>query len=254
MNIEMPNRNEREQCIQAIVNAAVPRKKSLTDEVRHLYKAVGFKNAFCGVGDAVASAAIVSFCILFFITSIFGPAIKNAITAVVHFPTMFFAPILYFSVFAFTSWKERMTGTWEVISSCRYNLRYITSVRLIIVSAAGIIFVPIATFPLLQTDMYQSVVTSALLAALTYSTMSLLALLISESFVSKVSVPVIWAAGWSLAAILFSPIEIESFLASMPLALSVSLICALFVIYLIELRMYIKRTLRLAYFMEGNYA
>ena len=255
-NIEMPDRNERALNIQAIVDAAIPAKRTMTAAVRHLGGTIGIKNAFCGVGDAVFAAVVVSFSLLFFMTFLNSGIYDTELTAMFYIVVMLCAPVIYFSMFTFTYWKERMTGTWEVISSCRYDLKYITAVRLIIISLAGIVFIPIVMLPLSNKDFYLNILTSALFSLLLYSTFSLLMLLISESLTSRLAVPVIWVTGWVLISFMFTVEEVGLFLNSLPVSLNVVFICVLLILYLIEVRVYIKRATCRAFIMnlEENYA
>jgi len=249
MNIEMPSNEERYQSIRAILDAALPAKRTLFGEIKRLFNTVGLKHAFCGVGDAVAAALLVSFGGLLTVSIILiltddGPYIHSFFFV----PVMLFAPTLYFSMLIFTSWKERMSGTWEIIASCRYNLEYVTAIRVMIVSAAGMVFIPLTTLPLISTAQYPNIIAAAFCAMFLYSALSLLTLLISESLIFQLAAPMIWATGWGLALVVFSPLRVEGFLATVPIVFSAVTACLLFALFLLELRIFVMRATRRAAF------
>lgn len=245
MNIEMLNCDERESSIRSILDTAMPVKRTLFGEIKRLINVVGLKYAFCGVGNAVAAALLVSFGIIFAV-SILTVAAGDDFTDSNYFfiPVLFFAPILYFSMLVFTSWKEQMTKTWEVLASCRYNLKYVTAIRVMIVSAAGMIFIPLSTLPLAVRAEYPNIIAAAFGSMFLYSALTLLLLLISESLILKHIAPMIWIVGWGLLLVTFTPLQVERFIANIPLAISILLACVLLALYLLELRVFIMRTTR----------
>ena len=247
MNIKMPSPEERRRSIDTIIKAALPEKRTLVGEIKRLFGAVGMKNAFCGVGDAVAAALMVSFGIVLAV-SIFTIATVNNYNDGGYFfaPVLFIAPVLYFSMLAFTSWKERMTKTFEVLASCRYNLKYVAAVRVMIVSAMGTVFIPLSTLPFAFKAEYPRIIAAAFCAMLLYSSLTLLLLLISERKALQFAAPLLWLAGWGLPMITLTPFRVERFIANIPSLVIVFSACALLALYLMELRVFIMRTTRRA--------
>lgn len=240
MNMKIPDPKERGRAIRAIVETALPERRTLRAEIHRLFKSVGIKNAFCGVGDAVAAALLVSF----------GTALTASVISAVNGPDgtpyfftsiLFLSPILYFSLLCFTAWKERMSGTWPVLASCRYNLRHIAALRMMLVSAAGLLFIPIVTLPFAGTAAYPSITASAFCAMFLYSTLTLLSLLVSESLISQFSVPVLWTLFWGVGFILTESetLDIEQFFVDISAAASGITALVLFCAYLMALRAYI---------------
>jgi hypothetical protein len=245
MNIDMPSRDERNQSIRAILDAALPVKRTLPGEIKRLFNTVGLKRAFCGVGDAVAAALMVSQGGLLTVSIYIAITNDGFYAHTFYFiPVMLFAPVLYFSMLIFTTWKERMTGTWEVIASCRYNMKYVTAIRVMLVSAAGMVFIPLTTLPLISTAQYPNIIAAAFCAMFLYSALSLLTLLISESLIFQFAAPVMWSVGWGLALVVYSPLRVENFLANVPIVFSAVTACLLLSLYLFELRIFIMRATR----------
>ncbi|MFP3153414.1 hypothetical protein LQZ18_03100 [Lachnospiraceae bacterium ZAX-1] len=251
MNIKMPSHDEREQNICSILELAVPAKRTFLGEIKRLWRTVGIQYAFRGVGDATAAALMISattlITVAFFVTTI-GEA--GGDVPVRFTPIMLLAPILYFSLLSFTAWKERMSGTWEVLSVCRYNLKYITAIRVIVVSAAGFAFVPLLALPLVGTGAYGDVLISAFCAMFLYGTLSLLSMLISESKITLFALPVLWTLLWGAALIRFTPTGVEQLLSDIPIAFTGGAAILSIAIYIVQLRLFIMRSTRSAVYIQ----
>jgi hypothetical protein len=244
MNIPMPSEQEKKVHIVSIVAEALPPKRSFSGEVLRLFQSIGLKYAFASVLDAVAAAILVSL-VVGFTASIYSNAMYTNILGDDHFifaPILFFAPILYFTLLTFTAWKERMCGTWEVLMSCRYNLKYLTALRVIVVSASGLLFLPLITLPLAGTGKYLPILIGAFCAMFLYSCLTLLFLLISESFAFQLVLPILWVSVWGILLFGITPLGVERFLAGIPLAVSGGLAVSLLLLYLAELRVFILRS------------
>jgi len=242
MNIEMPGKEERRRAVAAIVDAAVPQRTPLHTVIRRLWQTVGVRNAFCGVGDAVGAALMVSACAavaccVFVPVNRWGPPPGYSLRFI---PVVFIAPVLYFSLFWFTTWKEQMSGTWQVLAACRYNLRHITAVRLVIISLAGMAFISLATLPLAGSPDYPRLLLSSFCAVFLYGSLTLLALLVSQSRAAQLILPALWLAAWGLL-ITLAPHETEDLLSHAPPVFSLIVSAALGAAYLLELRIYILR-------------
>ena len=241
MNIEMPSREERSRSIRLIIDTTLE-KRTFCGEIKRLLTTVGLRRAFMGVGDALAAAVMVSFGTLLVI-SVLTVTVRNNGNAgriLVFIPILFFSPILYFTMLAFTSWKERMAGTWEVLTACRYNLRYITALREMIVTSAGIIFIPLAILPLAASSEYPRILIAALCAQFLYGALTLFILLISES--RGFYAPLLWTAAWGLFLLILSPVQAERLIANVPPVFIAILLCVFLILYLVEMRLLIMRT------------
>jgi hypothetical protein len=247
MNINMPSQDERAKNIRSILEMAIPEKRTFFGEIQRLCRTVGIRYAFRGVGDATAAALMISvsawIAVRFFVTTIgeTGGDVPFCFT-----PIMFIAPILYFSLLNFTSWKEHMSNTWEVLSVCRYNLKYITAIRVIVVSAAGIVFVPLLTLPLIGTGAYGGVLLSSFCAMFLYGTLSLASMLISESKSNGIVLPILWIVVWGTALIGLTPSGVERLLSDIPIAYTGGAAILLSMIYIRLLRTFIMRITRSA--------
>jgi len=256
MNIVMPETDERKKSIDAILDIALPEKKSLPAEIVRLFSSIRLKNVFAGVGDAVVVSLMISFCVMVIVSwtiaSNLNPPVRyNYLHAIIPLsndisilPFMLTAPVLYFTVLFFSEWKERITGTWEVLKTCRYDLKYITSMRIIIVTFAGLILITLSTLPLIQFEHYLKILLSAFFAFFLYHVIALVFLLISESFSCRILAPVCWLIGWGVLHIIFGASRIELFFYNAPIMLITCLTCLFIAIFILELRVFILRLTR----------
>jgi len=229
----MMNKEER---IAAIVAAGLPEKPSLPRALRALGRSVGLRYAFCGVGDAVAAALLVSLGALLAVA--FTGA--NAVRPIYFWPVFALAPLLYFALLLFTAWKERLADTWQVLQACRFNLRHITAMRAMLVSLCSAVTLPLCTLPLIGLGNYRALLAGAYAAMFGFAALQLLVLLVKESL--RWLVAPLWAAAWLLPLLHPDPRQIEAALAQSafgPLAL---LALALLALYLAELRYYVLKT------------
>lgn len=245
MNIKMPSNDERKRNIGRIVKFSLPPKRTVLSEIKRLLTTVGIKYAFRGVLDAAAAALLVSFVFVFAASLVVASSIASDITPRYAFsPTVFLAPVFYFSLLAFTSWKERMSGTWQLLTTCRYNLKYIAAIRVMVVSAGGVIFIPLATLPIVGTAVYLKILLAAFCSMFFYSGLTLFALLISESLTFQLSAPLVWIIGWGLSLAVYTPVKVESLLANVPIAYSAVAALVLLALYLAELRLFVLQCTR----------
>ncbi len=243
--IEMPSVEEREYSIQCALDVAIPAKRTLLGEIRRLVHTVGFRFAFRGVSDAVVAALLVSLAIgmavpAFVVSQKVGGG-GYAGAAYTFMPILFFAPLLYFSLLGFTYLKEWMTGTWQILMVCRYNLKYVSALRMILISIAGVLFVPIITLPTAGMEEYVRLVALAFCAMFLYGAMTLLALLASRSLVAWLVVPIVWLFGWGAGLVFASPARVERALSDIPPMIGIVAAVLIFLLYLVEMRLYILR-------------
>ena len=228
----MMNREER---IAAIVAAGLPEKPSLPRALRALGHSVGLRYSFCGVGDAVAAALLVSLSALLAVA--FTGA--NAPQPVYFWPVFALAPLLYFFLLLFTAWKERLTDTWQVLQACRFNLRHITAMRAMLVSLCSVVVLPLCTLPLIGLGNYRALLAGAYAAMFGFAALQLLVLLMKESL--RWLPALLWAVTWLLPLLNPDPRQIEAALAQIAFAPLAGLAAALLAVYLIELRYYVLK-------------
>jgi len=228
----MANREER---IAAIVAAGLPEKPGLPRALRALGRSVGLRYAFCGVGDAVAAALLVSLGALLAVAFTGAQAVRP----VYFWPVFALAPLLYFALLLFTAWKERLAATWQVLQACRFNLRHITAMRAMLVSLGGAAALPLCTLPLSGRGNYGTLLAGAYAAMFGFAALQLLALLVRESL-RWLPAP-LWAAAWLLPLFDSDPRRIEAALARSPYAPLALLAAALLAVYLAELRYYVLK-------------
>jgi hypothetical protein len=77
-----------------------------------------------------------------------------------------------------------------------------------------------------------------------YSGLTLLAMLISESFSLQLSVPLVWVLGWGLLIVAYTPLGVENLLANIPPLYSGFVALILLTLYLAELRIFVLQSAR----------
>jgi len=140
-----------------------------------------------------------------------------------------------------------MTGAWQVIAACRYNLRHLTALRIIVVSTAALCILPLCTLPLLRETAYWKLLVGAYGSLFLYGSLTLLALLFSESLPARLTVPAFWLVAWVVLVTAIEPRQQEYLLANIPLEFCCAFAAAALLVYLLELRLLIMRTRRIVY-------
>ena len=232
--------SDREQHIKAILDIAMPTRKTGRAELGHLMRTVGIRYAFWGIGDVVAATLVVSFGILLTVSIFIGTQHTFLITETLCLvPIAILAPTLYSCLLGLTSWKERLNRTWEVVSACRYNLQYVTAIRLIVMSAVGLLFIPLGTLPLLTSDLYSRVLAYGFCSVLLYCTLSLVILTVVKHHHSHLITAGIWIGVWTLLTTVSQSKHLEDLLRGVPTLALAGVIAALVMIHLLQLRRFI---------------
>jgi hypothetical protein len=142
-----------------------------------------------------------------------------------------------------------MSGTWKALSVCHYNLKYITTIRVIVVSAIGFNFAGLLMLPFIGSSGYATTLVSAFCAMLFYSVLTLLSMLISESKIVSFSIPVLWVFFWGTFPNFFNTYRICTLLTDIPITVSSIATAILLVIYITELRGFVLRGMRSAVYV-----
>ena len=205
------------------------------DTILDVARALGLRKLFFGTGDCIA----LSFVIVVLVGGIL--LLRMAVDEVFLVGgTFFLSPLLYALLHLMVLWKEWMTGTYEMKMVCRYNLRQITTLRMLVFGAAsslgnGALMAALwslmgRTLPLLK------------LLGLSFSALFLFAVLLLAAQLATrcmallLAVPVCWTAA-GLLALQFGE-QILHILLAVPTAAPVAAAALTIVLFGAELRRY----------------
>lgn len=132
---------EKNKSIDFIISQGMPRPQTLRSCIPKLFKSVDMQTLFFGVGDCLflAFLAFALFIVPFAYSASGG---EGSLC-----PAVFvFSPALYGLLHFLTQWKERMSGTYELKMTCRYTLRQLTALRMLLFGGISIIIcVPVTS-------------------------------------------------------------------------------------------------------------
>lgn len=130
MNIPMPGPEEKKMAVSRIVDAGIPavRRENLLGMAHVLTP----KILFFGVGDCL----LVSFLFLAFAGTAFLMSVQNNLNeaGVLLF---LLSPALYLLLYSLTTLKEFSENTRAIPCSCRYNIRHLTTMRMLYFGGFG---------------------------------------------------------------------------------------------------------------------
>lgn len=129
-----PSKEEKEKSISLIVAKGMPEQKSFLGELCEMFQTIGFRGLFFGVGDSIFLAVL---CTVFLLGGSVLLMSKCADKAVVIL--FLIAPFLYRIVQAMTTWKEWMTGVYEQKMVCRYTLRQVNTLRMLLFGGVSVV-------------------------------------------------------------------------------------------------------------------
>ncbi len=132
MNIQMPTDEEKKTSIENILEAGLQPPKTIWEQLADMLRAVPLRYVFTGIEDSLFLAVISAIIVCAGTSLVFQETLYIAMFTV--------SPFLYTALYWLTAWKEFQTGTIEMKMTCRFNLRYMTAVRMLLFSAAGIVF------------------------------------------------------------------------------------------------------------------
>lgn len=188
MNIPMPSEAEKQKSIKYIKENGLVRRENIFSAVKEIYKNLGIKNIFFGVGDCLFLALL---CVIaaFGISSQMEPEYLNCTVLVT-------APLFFVIAHFLTSWKDYMSGTTEQKAVCRYKPAHITAFRMLTFSFISIACDIPASFilsRLLEED-FLNVLLFSFCSLFLYSLVMTLSLLAIRWRFVEYAVPAVWVA------------------------------------------------------------
>lgn len=125
--VEFPTEEEKNKSIQTILATGMPKPQKISSALLYLWHSIGFQGLFFGVGDCVFLSVLSSALLWVYL---FSSLVSNqSILCVLLFLA---SPFLYALLHVLTIWKEIMTRTYELKMTCRYSVRQITTLRMLI--------------------------------------------------------------------------------------------------------------------------
>lgn len=132
--IIFPSEEEKEKSISLIVAKGMPRPHNFYRELCTMFQTIGFRGLFFGVGDSIFLAVL---CTIFILCSSVLLMHKSEDGIVVIL--FLISPFLYGIVQAMTTWKEWMTGMYEQKMVCRYTLRQVNTLRMLLFGGISVV-------------------------------------------------------------------------------------------------------------------
>lgn len=192
--IPYPTQQEKEESIRRIVSDGTPAPQSLTASLPALYRTLGLRGLFFGVGDCLFLGVLLTALVW---CGVFWDCIQREAVPVVL--VFFLSPVLYAMLHLLTVWKERMTGTYEQLMVCRCTLRQLTCLRMLVFGGVSVALTVFITTGLKL--LYGGEVSFVRLLGISASGLFLFAaaqLWVEEGFTGLlvyVLVPVLWGVG-----------------------------------------------------------
>lgn len=233
MNIPMPSEAEKQLSIEYIKENGLVKSENIFSAMKRIYKNLGIKNIFFGVGDCLFLAFI---CVLaaFGISSQMEPEYLNCTVLVT-------APLFFVIAHLLTSWKDYMSGTAEQKAVCKYKPTHITAFRMLTFSLISIVCDIPASFILsrLLEEEFLSVLLFSFCSLFLYSLVMTLSLLAIRWRFVEYAVPAAW-----VAVNLIPSLSLQKwafFLNSLGSALPLAFCVILAVLYIAALNLLVKK-------------
>lgn len=233
MNIPMPSEAEKQNSINYIKEKGIIKKDNLFSAMSRVYRNLGVKNIFFGVGDCLFLAFI---CVItaLGISSMMEPEYLNCTVLVT-------APLFFAVAHLLTSWKDYMSGTAEQKAVCKYKPSHITAFRLLTFSLISIAFDIPASFilsKLLERE-FLSVLLFSFCSLFLYSLVLTVSLLFIRWRYIEYAVPAVWVAVNLIPSLSFQ--KWAQFLNSMNSALPLVFCVLLAALYFAALDLLVKK-------------
>jgi hypothetical protein len=232
MSIVPPAPDEKRRAIEAIVEAGMPKPRSLGQAVRELVCHIGLRRLFFGLEDCIFLAVIVAAAaVLMFVNA--GQALKTEGCALMFL----LSPLLYIVLFYFTAFKESQSGTLEIVRSCKFSLRQLTAVRMLCFGGIGVLFdLVIAAALWVVSDgtyLFLGLIGLSLAALFLYAVLTMALLLLRKLPFLHHAAPVVWI----ILALFILPAgeRTDAFLLNLPQAAVWFMLALFLVIYLAEI-------------------
>ncbi len=226
---------EKNKSIDFIISQGMPRPQTLSNCIPQLFKAVDIRTLFFGVGDCLFLAFLAfAMCIVPFSYTASGG--ENALC-----PAVFvFSPVLYGLLHLLTQWKERMSGTYELKMTCRYTLRQLTALRMLLFGGISIIVcVPVTS---IFYSLSGGAVSLPRLMGVSFSALFIFAAVLLAAFISgkKRYISGVYAVWTAVSVIMLNSGEkFGSLLLKVPVFLFYLTAVLALSVYLIEVRHYL---------------
>lgn len=125
---------EKSQSIQTILAIGIPEPQRLSSAIPSLLRTVGVRGLIFGVGDSIFLAILAAALLwVFLFSSLSG---NNSLLYILLFIT---SPFLYAALHLLTTWKEIMSGTYELMMTCRCSLRQLSALRMLVFGGAAVV-------------------------------------------------------------------------------------------------------------------
>ncbi len=132
--VKLPTEEEKNKSIQTILATGMPEPQKLSCVLLYLWHSIGFRGLFFGVGDCVFLSVLLSGLLWAYLFS--SLVSSQSILCVLLFLA---SPFLYALLHLLTIWKEIMTGTYELKMACRYSLKQMTTLRMLIFGGISVV-------------------------------------------------------------------------------------------------------------------
>ena len=224
MNIIKPSKNEKDRAITEILQTGLIRPKSLVAHLKELYTALGINYIFWDMTQAIIISAIVLVGILGMYFQISAP--------MVYATSFIFAPFLFILIVFFADIIERLSGLYELKMTFKYTMQQITAFRILCFSLLGVLFCVMSSV----------VIEGEFLRVFAVSICALFLCALFTAFVTHHFSPK-WQyaslTAWVVISILITRFGDErwnSFLANTPITVTLFVACAVFALFLFEIR------------------
>ncbi|MBQ4626863.1 MAG: hypothetical protein IJB45_06400 [Clostridia bacterium] len=188
MNIPMPSEAEKQKSIEYIKENGLVKNENLFSVIKNVYRNLGIKNIFFGVGDCIFLALI---CVL----AALGISSKMELEYL-NCTVLVTAPMFFVIAHLLTSWKDYMSGTNEQKAVCKYKPVHITAFRMLtfsLVSIACDVPASLVLSSLFKGD-FLSILLFSFCSLFLYSFVMTLSLLVVRWRFIEYAVPVVWVA------------------------------------------------------------
>ena len=125
-HIPYPAGDDKEKSIKLIVASGMPEQQRLSAALPKIYRYIGFRGLFFGVGECVFLTVVASILLWLSLLS----TINDNTTFL--YAIFMASPFMYAALHLLTTWKEIMSGTYEYMMSCRCSLRQLTVLRMLV--------------------------------------------------------------------------------------------------------------------------
>lgn len=136
----LPTEEEKDASIQFILANGMPEPQRLPNGLFHLWRSIGFRGLFFGVEDCAFVGILSSMLVWGWLFS--SLADSQSILCVLLFLA---SPLIYALLHLLTVWKEIMVGTYELKMACRYSLRQMTALRMLVFGGISVVLSVLAS-------------------------------------------------------------------------------------------------------------